>query len=140
MRHGLVSRMSWCALGLTAAAVLATARAITPSPSGLGSHLSLGLPPCAFLAWSALPCPTCGLTTAFAFAARLELARSLHAHPLGLPLFALALLMVPYALYAIARGHSLGAALARGQADRVALWLAIALLASWVARVVALTR
>ena len=69
--------------------MLAIARALTPDPSGFGTHTQLGLPPCGFLRLTALPCPLCGLTTAFAHMARLQLTSALHAHVLGPLLFAL---------------------------------------------------
>ena len=134
------SRVAWSALSLLGAVVLIAARLLPPSASGLGTHLALGLPPCSFLVWSGLPCPTCGLTTAFSYAARFELAHSLRAHPLGLPLFTLVLLLVAYALRALVRGTAVGHAVERLQADRAAQWLVLGLLVCWVARVVALTR
>ena len=130
----------WSGLALLCLGVLIASRALSPSASGLGTHRGLGLPPCSFLALWGVPCPTCGLTTAFAHAARLELACSLRAHPLGLPLFTLVLLAVPLALCALSRGTSVRYAVDRVRADRAALWVVMALLACWVARVVALTR
>ena len=104
----------------------------------MGSHVALGLPPCGFLLWFELPCPTCGLTTAFAHLARLQLTASLRAHPLGVPLFAAAVGAVPLGLRGALRGDRLSDFVERYQLDRVALGLVIALLATWGARVAAL--
>lgn len=139
VRRDLLRRAVWALLAGGALAVLVAARAVTPSAAGIGTHRMLGLPPCAFYAWSGLPCPTCGLTTAFAHAARLQLGASLRAHPLGLPLFALTLALVPYALVALVRAASPAAAIDRLRADRVALYLVLGLGAAWLARIVALT-
>ena len=53
------------ALGL--AGVLGTARLLEPDPRGFGTHTQLGLAPCAFARITGRPCPTCGMTTAFAW-------------------------------------------------------------------------
>ena len=36
-----------------------------PDPRGFGTHERLGLPPCSLVLTTGLPCPTCGMTTAF---------------------------------------------------------------------------
>jgi hypothetical protein len=72
--------------------VLVIAAMITPSPVGVGTHLDMpiaGLQPCDFLARTGLPCPSCGMTTSFAWFARGNLLASLYIQPMG---FALALL------------------------------------------------
>jgi hypothetical protein len=85
-----------------------------------------------------LPCPTCGLTTAFAHLARGELPEAVHANPMGVPLFALTLAGLSRSLLCAWRGESLRDVLERLQADRLALGLVLALLATWCARVAAL--
>lgn len=78
--------------GLVAAAALAVlgiARALTPSPSGMGTHEQLGMPPCTFLLLTGHGCPGCGMTTAFALMARGEVGAAFGANPLGPVLFAL---------------------------------------------------
>jgi hypothetical protein len=62
---------------------LATARLLVPDPSGLGTHRQLGLPPCGFLAWTGLRCPSCGMTTAMAWMTRGRIDRALEANPAG---------------------------------------------------------
>jgi hypothetical protein len=133
-----LARLLWIVLALGALAVLLAARLIVPSPSGVGSHMALGLPPCGFLLWFELPCPTCGLTTAFAHLARFQLADSLRAHPLGLPLFVATVGAVPVGLRGARQGEALSAFVDRLQLDRWALGLVVALLATWAARVAAL--
>jgi Protein of unknown function (DUF2752) len=139
MSSRTLSRLIWSALALLALATLLTARLLTPAASGHGTHVALGLPPCGFLLWSGLPCPACGLTTAFAQLAHGQLMLSLAANPLGLPLFACAVWGVPLALFYALRGVPVLAVIDRLQADRVALCLAGALLLSWATRVFALS-
>ncbi len=133
-------RLTAIAVASAAAAVLGIARLLAPAPGGLGTHVALGLPPCGFLRWSGLPCPTCGLTTSFAELAHLELARSLRAHPLGWPLFALTVLSVPLGVCGALHPERLTAALARVRPERWALMFALALLTTWIARLIALAR
>lgn len=84
------------AFGLaTSSAVLAVAHFLHPSANGMGTHVQLGLPPCRFLALTGLPCPSCGLTTSFAFAAHLQFRQALVASPFGLLLFFAVVLAIP---------------------------------------------
>lgn len=129
------ARIAWLLVALLALAVPCAARTLEPHPQGLGTHVALGLPPCAFLDWLELPCPTCGMTTAFALLARGELLRSLQAHPLGLPLFAATLLMPLLSLRYALRGEPLLAVIDRYRLDRIALVFALLLLVTWTARV-----
>ena len=59
-------RLAFAAVALACAALLTIARRLPPDPRGVGTHESLGLPPCGFVLTSGLPCPTCGMTTSFA--------------------------------------------------------------------------
>jgi hypothetical protein len=72
--------------GLVSAACLAlliTGARLHPDPAGHGTHLQLGLLPCGFLAATGHPCPTCGMTTAVAWAAHGHLLKSLQTQPFG---------------------------------------------------------
>ena len=138
MSSRALSRLVWSALALLALGTLLTARLLRPEASGHGTHVALGLPPCGFLLWSGLPCPACGLTTAFAQLAHGELMLSLSANPLGLPLFACALCGAPLAMLYALRAVPVLAVIERLRADRVALCLAGALLLSWATRLAAL--
>jgi len=80
-------------VGTGAFGVLALASRLEPSPFGLGTHQQLGLPACSWPMAMGLPCPSCGMTTAFAHAARGDLLSSFAAQPFGAVL-ALATAMV----------------------------------------------
>ncbi len=56
---------------------------LTPSSAGYGTHQQLGLPPCGFLMITGYPCPSCGLTTSWAYLVRGEILNSLKAQPFG---------------------------------------------------------
>lgn len=72
------------ALGLGCCAVL------TPDPSGRGTHRQLGLPGCLVCRVSgASRCPSCGLTTAFAYAMRGDFEAARRCNSAALVAFAL---------------------------------------------------
>jgi len=86
-----------------AAALLLIARLLRPSADGVGTHRQLGLPPCAFLHFIGIPCPSCGLTTSVAHAARFHFYQSLTTQPFGLVVFISAVLSIPLSIYFIRR-------------------------------------
>jgi len=67
--------------------LLLSAARVQPSAAGFGTHQQLpwaGLNhPCMFPIALGYPCPTCGMTTAFAHAVRGQLLSSFHAQPAG---------------------------------------------------------
>jgi len=67
------------ALGVLA--VLVTAALLTPADSGIGTHKQLGMTDCGWMVTIGRPCPTCGMTTAFASAANLRPVDAIVAQP-----------------------------------------------------------
>ena len=118
--------------------MVAIARVLHPDPSLLGTHVQLGLPPCAFLTWTGLPCPTCGLTTAFAHMARLEVTMAARAHWLGPLLFATTVAAIPLGAFACTRALPFTAVIKRLRLVRVAAIIAAAATVGWLARLWAL--
>lgn len=96
-------RFRYLALIALSSLTLLLARWLRPAPRGVGTHEQLGLPPCLFLHFTGFPCPSCGLTTSFAHAARLHFYQSFITQPFGLIAFCLTLLSIPLALYLIHR-------------------------------------
>jgi hypothetical protein len=127
--------MAWAALAGAASAVLITARVITPDPVR-GSSAQLGFPPCGFQQFTGHQCPGCGLTTAFAFMARLDLAGAWHANGFGILLFTATLAFVPFAIAGLWRGWNVTATLERVQAERVVIVLSLLALAYWLVRLI----
>jgi len=71
------------------AAVLALSAWLVPSKAGYGTHRELGLPPCAFISQTGYPCPSCGMTTAFAAMAHGRFGAAWNAQPFGMVMFAM---------------------------------------------------
>ena len=104
-RLGRPTRGLLAAFALGLVAVLVVARGLSPDPRGFGTHTQLGLWPCAFKAMTGRPCPTCGMTTSFAWFARAELSRSWGANPAGVGLASICLVLIPWLLTTSARGR-----------------------------------
>jgi len=79
--------------------VLIVAASLSPDPKGESTHAQLGLASCQFLARTNLPCPTCGMTTSFAWFVRGNLIASLWVQPMGLALATMTSLTFWLALY-----------------------------------------
>lgn len=129
------TRAAWFASGSVAAVVLVIARILSPNPLGHGTHTQLGLPPCGFLVATGLPCPGCGLTTAFAHMARGEVLAATAANPFGVMLFLVTLSFVPIAFLAFSRSWPVVRTLDRLGFERVALLLGASAMVTWIARV-----
>ncbi len=128
-------RASWFGIAGASAAVLAIARGLTPDPSGIGTHLQLGLPRCGFLALTGLPCPACGLTTAFAHMARADFGAAVSANALGVLLFMLVCASIPLGVWAGVRKLPPTETFARLHAAKSGVAIALAGLVYWCARV-----
>jgi hypothetical protein len=107
-RLGRWTRLGLIAMALALAAVLGVARWLEPDPRGYGTHLQLGLAPCGFFRMTGRPCPTCGMTTAFAWVARGRLDRAWRANPAGCLLAPACAALIPWLVAGAARGRPCG--------------------------------
>lgn len=111
--------------------LLAVAGRLTPAPGGNGTHTQLGLPRCSFLLNTDKPCPTCGMTTAFAYMVRGRVLRALAAQPFGAILCVAVMAAVPASLVVLLTGRGWRVDWYRVTPDRL-LWVVLAVfLASW---------
>jgi len=95
-------------LVVSTSAILAMAMALDPDPAGTGTHRQLGLPPCGVLVATGLPCATCGMTTAFAWAVRGRLLTALIVQPAGALLAIVTMMGTLTGFYAMLVGLPLG--------------------------------
>ena len=131
-RHALLDRFVGAAVALACLTVLSIAAWLTPSPSGVGTHTELfPLQPCTWIEYADMPCPTCGMTTAFAHAADGHLIRSLITQPMGGLLAIATALAFWVGLYIAVTGSPIGHVLVRMWRPSVVWILAILILASW---------
>ena len=108
--------------------LIAVAAMLKPSPFLIGTHQQLGLPPCSFLVLFGIPCPTCGMTTAWACLMHGEFVRALQANTGGVLLAVLAMAAAPWLMISAVRGRWLiskpsGTAVGCGSAAILAITL-----------------
>lgn len=84
------------ALGIVT--VLGLACMLTPNPQGFGTHTQLGLLPCGFFQATGYPCPSCGMTTAFAWMMRGQVGLACRANPAGSLLVIACIVLIPWLL------------------------------------------
>ncbi|MBS0198219.1 MAG: DUF2752 domain-containing protein [Planctomycetes bacterium] len=117
-------------------AVLTLAAYLQPSSAGHGTHTQLGMPPCGWVMAFNRPCPTCGMTTSFSYAAHMRLWSSFVAQPAGCLLAVLTASGFWAAVHVAATGSALGGLLARILRPAV-LWPAlVVLVAAWGYKIV----
>lgn len=114
--------------------VLGIARLLNPEGSGQGTHEQLGLPPCTFHLITGHGCPGCGLTTSFAYLARGDLSSAFHANPIGVLLFSLVALSVPFFSYRIWRPKPIDDLLTSKWLSRGLIGLMILMFVVWFIR------
>lgn len=78
---------------------------LSPSPEGFGTHQGLGLPPCTIVQWTGTRCPSCGMTTSWAWLIRGRPDRSAQANFGGFLLGLAALASCPFTLVTAWRGR-----------------------------------
>ena len=131
MALSLAERVLSGALAVLALGVLVLASTLSPSERGHGTHESMGLPPCGFAVATGRPCPTCGMTTAFAHAAGAEPVEAFVTQPFGAGLAVLAAMLVWMLGHSALTGSVLARELSRLLVGRT-IWVGVGLLlAAW---------
>ncbi len=129
-------RLIAAAVAVAAATVLIIAAFLTPVNAGLGTHEQLRLPACGWITSMGLPCPTCGMTTAFAHAANGNLLASMKAQPLGFLLALATAMALLVATHVAVTGSLLGDLIFRTWRP----WMAVALVSlavlAWVFKII----
>lgn len=114
--------------------LFAIASCLTPDPQGFGTHRQMGLPPCSIQTLYGIPCPTCGMTTAFAHFVRGELVSASQANPGGFLAASSCVLLLPWSIAGIVRGRLLWV---RSPVESAVILLAVLVgvsLLSWATR------
>lgn len=107
-RLGRLSRGLLVVAAVLLAGVLGLSRGLTPDPRGYGTHTQLGLRPCAFATLTGRLCPTCGMTTAYAWFVRGRIVRAWRANPAGCLFAALTLPLILWLLACAVRARPVG--------------------------------
>jgi hypothetical protein len=103
-RLGVLHRIVALLVSMACLSVLVTALLVRPNAAGTSTHRQLGLAECQFLRAAGIPCPSCGMTTSFAWFVRGNVLASLWVQPMGTFLAAGAALTFWAALYIAVTG------------------------------------
>ncbi len=76
-------RVRAAAAAFGALVILVVGAVLVPDGRGVGTHEQLGLPPCTTYRLFSIPCPFCGMTTAFAHMAHGHAYEAFHTQPAG---------------------------------------------------------
>lgn len=109
-------------------------RALVPDPKGYGTHTQLGLRPCTFATMTGRLCPTCGMTTAYAWFVRGRVDRSWGANPAGCLMAASSFPLVIWLLACAVRGAPVGFRTLSGPLMGLLLAGCLLSLACWLIR------
>ena len=125
-------RILGAGVAVGALAILGLAAWLEPSPAGLGTHTRLNMPPCGWIATIDLPCPTCGMTTAFAHAANGDFPAAFLAQPVGALLAVAVAAALLVGAYVAATGSPVAVLFTRLWGRYTAWALAAAVAGAWV--------
>lgn len=129
-------RMVAGAIALCCGGVLALSAYMKPDPHGFGTHAQLGFGPCGVLIMTGYPCPTCGMTTAFAHSVRGQFGRAFLAQPAGFMLALGVMAGAVVGVWTLVSGRWPRVALPFVTPYRVFFALLVLLLASWGFKIV----
>lgn len=135
-RHhlGWLSRGLLVVAAVLLAGVLGLSRSLTPDPRGYGTHTQLGLRPCTFAGLTGRLCPTCGMTTAYAWFVRGRIDRSWGANPAGCLLAAFSMPLIVWLVACAFRARPLGFRSLTGPLMGLLLVGCVLSLACWLIR------
>ncbi len=128
-------RLVGAVVAVCAAGLLGVAAWLTPSSAGIGTHEQLMLPECGWITLMDMPCPTCGMTTAFAYAAEGQLWTSFLTQPLGSLLAISTAMALLVGIHVAVTGSRLGSLLTRLWGRRSGWIIALLIVVSWMYKV-----
>ena len=128
-------RVQALGVGLVASALLCVAFLLKPSPQGIGTHQQLGLPACGWVAAADIPCPTCGMTTAWSHTVRGQLPSAFMAQPLGMLLAFSACIVAIGGFITAITGYSFRPILYLFSPTKVIIVIATLTILSWVFKI-----
>lgn len=115
----------------TAIALLMIAVYVKPASEGVGTHQQLGLPECGWILAANIPCPTCGMTTAWSHTVRGEIPSAFLAQPMGMLLAIGTMFVAVGGGISAVTGYSFSGLLYRFAPSKVFIVIAVLTLGSW---------
>lgn len=131
-------RLGAAVVAAAALTLLCIAAGLTPDPRGVETHTQLGLWPCGWYLASGTPCPTCGMTTAFAAAANRSFFSSLRTQPFGFAAALVTAVLFWAGLHVAVFGSRAGSIAGKLLAPRFVVAAAVLLIGAWVYKMAAM--
>jgi hypothetical protein len=119
--------------------LLTLAASLQADERGVGTHEQLGFPPCTMHALTDVPCPSCGMTTAFAHAAHGRLGAALVTQPAGAALAVLVAMAALISGYIMVTGRNVARHLRPLGRPGVLLGAVGVLVAAWIYKIIVAT-
>ena len=130
------TRLTAVGVFLGTMAILGTALYVQPDTVGVGTHRQLGLSRCGFLVTTGLPCPTCGMTTSFAYMVRGRFLAAAWSQPAGALLALVTAILAGVAVVVMVTGRRLELNWYRINPMRVMIGGIAVFLSAWVFKIV----
>jgi len=135
MVRPLLGRLTAVVLLSGCAGLLAAGAVLRPDPRGYGTHEQVGLSPCPLPLYFRLPCPSCGMSTAFALTVRGRWLRAAYTQPMGWLLCVAVLTAVPFLAWSAWRGRVVELNWYRVRPAPLVLGVLFLFLAAWAFKV-----
>jgi hypothetical protein len=138
-RRLLVGPLRW-SMGLTGAALwslLIVASTLQPDSRGMGTHEQLGMPPCTFLFLTGIRCPSCGMTTSWAYLTHGRVGQAIQASASGSLLACISFVGGGFLLASALRGRWLWSSQSENAGAILAAAFGGLVLAEWLIRLAA---
>ncbi len=126
-------RLAWGCVALLCGAVLGLAIYLHPDSRGFGTHEQLPFYPypCSFTLTTGLPCPTCGMTTAFSLVMHGRFLAAFLAQPAGMVLCLGTVVLFVYAAYVAVSGMMIPLNRDRFSLAQLTIGLGLLILGGW---------
>lgn len=136
LERPIIGRLYAIGLATAVGAIVAVAAGLIPAGRDMGTHQQLGLPPCGFVLVTGLPCPTCGMTTAFAYTVRGQVVQAIRSQLAGFLIAAATVGAGLAGLVAVATGRRPSLNWYRVNPVHLVWWSFGLLIAAWALKIV----
>jgi hypothetical protein len=134
-KAGSAERIILILICIICAGIIALGWVLTPDARGYGTHEQLGFGACGFVAMYGMPCPTCGMTTAFCYGVRFNFVDGFKAQPVGFLIAIIAYIAVVLSLFFAIAGKNPFVIFTKKRIFILAVIVLLILAASWIYKI-----